>query len=1424
MKHMMNKHKWRTTKPKQGGGKMFGQLNKKAWSGVILLVVIGVFVFSGIANAGVVSAYELRTQAAAKKAEMPEEIKEALKPEVKEPQFHIPVQPSSNFASGYEPVNPEYIEEGMEFRAAVMTSVLLTESGLRGEALDKIEYKGKMTKVSDIIDGMAKDIYAEEAKLADLILAVMVSEGFGRDKVAESLKAKDAIFPDELLGEVDAIKTAIDAGLPTYLSKSGKTYKIKYAIIDVVEGTKRTKDNVYGKKLHELPGYESGGTSIILTGNDKLLGCCPDVYGHLVLFKAAKGQEVTALDPEEIAKDPAKVESFLTRIMATMGQGVTFNDLEIVIMDRPRETQILAELKRLQGVNKGLEISQIKDGTVVPCLLAALGRKTGKQIVFMSVGGLPEVSFSTSIAALFKDEGAVAFFRKYSENVAKNRNAKDAFKMINKIDLNAEEIKELGNKNPVEYLNKLTEIARKRTTGSLEGKDIWDEIAKSELTETEKQELGNITPKDYLDKVAGIMGKRTGLPFDGKDAVNMDRRYDYSDEELVDMGLDPKDPNAVAEAGKLMTFKEVQGANNIEADVAFITHNGFFKKNGVEKTADNIHKVTVLRIASINGKPAAWPVEKVIDSTKDESENFNSSPVLSDKPLVSFADTKAVKDALKGIVKFTLGGVKVVDQKQLRDHLIDNLVYDATYNPNKEVVELCRNLIRDIAAAQGAVATLYLNPFYQEMLNKKEPFTLATMNIRGTAYNTSQAMFLSAKANKVGFVIPEIAGKPGEGRKDSEIGYSDQAPKEFVTSILAAAIKTGYDRPVFFQGDHFQVNASLYKKDPAKAMVEIKALIREGIEGGFLQIDLDMSTAVDWEKTTAEEKQVLNHKLTAELSAYVRQLERELGLDQRGIVVNLGGEIGEIGKDQVAKGLGGNSNAKELRAYWKGYIRDLVKFGHEAGYMILPISKCAVNIGTKHGGIRNPQGQLKDAALDLNALAECSKCATEELPQLTLDTLDELNRESPELFSRVSLQEYKDFYRNYRLVMVVHGFSTVDRRCYQIVAGKGVPEGFEVDPKLGTPESIEILKQHPAREAHLATSIQDRIILVVSELAKKPQYAYLRPKLAELREWVLKNSPKPDPAKGQTEDGIYVDNRKKAWKPFKNWFWNLPDDVRQAIVEGLVPEFSSMFTSLQLNDTENFIPELKKLAAAQYAATTAKKLKIEQSLLENGMAAETKIDTAKKGDYLDEFINNTEAEVALGTELKKDRALIISADYIKESGMKSISRIANLRDTQLIIAGKDADRIIEVLGLYGVNKKDVMTAENTNKALEVTKNLGIEASKIAILLTPAEEKAASLPEEIAGVISANGLVPAEELAMAIYALHKTDANEQALTSLHEKVAKDVITAETKQDLSKMLLDLEEGSVKFSDNMNLAENVSQDIAQAKQADQQLKDAI
>lgn len=303
-------------------------------------------------------------------------------------------------------------------------------------------------------------------------------------------------------------------------------------------------------------------------------------------------------------------------------------------------------------------------------------------------------------------------------------------------------------------------------------------------------------------------------------------------------------------------------------------------------------------------------------------------------------------DSLKNIISIAADGVRINDINALRAKM-DELIYSAVFAENDETKKELLILTKEIAKAAGAVPSS-IQGLYEELGRNYSGFTVPAMNIRGLTYDIARAIFRKAIEKNAGAFIFEIAR--------SEIGYTKQRPVEYAAVILSAAVREGYKGPVFIQGDHFQLVRKNYLADPAPETNYVKGLIKEAVEAEFYNIDIDSSTLVDLEKPEIKEQQRPNFEKTAELGAFIREIQ------PGGIDVSVGGEIGEIG--------GKNSTPEELRAYLDGFKET---FNSGKG-----LSKLSVQTGTSHGGVVLPDGTLAKVKIDFDTLKMLSEMARKE--------------------------------------------------------------------------------------------------------------------------------------------------------------------------------------------------------------------------------------------------------------------------------------------------------------------------------------------------------------------------------------------------------------------------------------------------------------
>jgi fructose/tagatose bisphosphate aldolase len=290
------------------------------------------------------------------------------------------------------------------------------------------------------------------------------------------------------------------------------------------------------------------------------------------------------------------------------------------------------------------------------------------------------------------------------------------------------------------------------------------------------------------------------------------------------------------------------------------------------------------------------------------------------------------------------------ESKKVKDNFnIDSLIEQAVFGADPGKREETRRLINKTAAGKGAFPASIQELYEAAGKGRYHGITVPAINIRMITYDVARAVFRAAMKDNVGAFSFEIAR--------SEIGYTQQSPSEYAACVLAAALKEGFRGPVFIQGDHYQVNRAKYHENPAPELEAIKKLIKDSIEAGFYNIDIDASTVVDISREDLAEQQEKNSQITAEMTRFIR------GIEPKGITVSVGGEIGEIGK--------GNSTVADLRAFMDGYLRLLPKG-------VKGISKISVQTGTSHGGVVLPDGSIAKVKIAFDTLGELSKLARAE--------------------------------------------------------------------------------------------------------------------------------------------------------------------------------------------------------------------------------------------------------------------------------------------------------------------------------------------------------------------------------------------------------------------------------------------------------------
>lgn len=314
---------------------------------------------------------------------------------------------------------------------------------------------------------------------------------------------------------------------------------------------------------------------------------------------------------------------------------------------------------------------------------------------------------------------------------------------------------------------------------------------------------------------------------------------------------------------------------------------------------------------------------------------------------VLYSNVKDLLETTKDVLSVSSEGVKVTDEQKLKDKVIYELTCNLCLNENQDVKDVSRWVIWETAAELGIYSASIQGLYEAKGKEEYSKITVPAVNIRGITFDVARALLRTADKLKAPAFLFEIA--------KSEIGYTFQRPAEYTAICLAAAIKEGHRGPIFVQGDHFQIKAKSFNENPEKEIENLKALIKEAIDGGFYNIDIDSSTVVDLSQDTIDKQQFNNYDICAKLTAYIREIQPE------GVMVSVGGEIGEVG--------GKNTTVEEFRAFMEGFNKELNQLGSD----LTGISKISVQTGTSHGGNVLPDGSIAEVALDFDVLEKISE-------------------------------------------------------------------------------------------------------------------------------------------------------------------------------------------------------------------------------------------------------------------------------------------------------------------------------------------------------------------------------------------------------------------------------------------------------------------
>jgi fructose/tagatose bisphosphate aldolase len=316
-------------------------------------------------------------------------------------------------------------------------------------------------------------------------------------------------------------------------------------------------------------------------------------------------------------------------------------------------------------------------------------------------------------------------------------------------------------------------------------------------------------------------------------------------------------------------------------------------------------------------------------------------------------NTRSIPELLtrhKAIFELSNGeSIVLKNPQKFVSQTLDLLVGNAILGETEEVRSAARWIIRRAGLELGVVPSSLEGLYAARGRKECKGFTVPAINIRGLSYDVARAVFRAALRLKAGAFVFELTR--------TESNYTDQRPAEYAAVIVAAALREGFEGPVFIQGDHYKVNANKFAKDPESELAAVRDFCQESVAAGYYNIDIDASTLVDLSQPGVREQQRANFEATASLAAYLRSIEPP------GITLSLGGAIGEIGKQ--------NSTPEELTSFVDGFMETLTRRSrYKKG-----LAKISVQTGTKDGGVVLSDGSIAQVAIDFDTLRSLSGLA-----------------------------------------------------------------------------------------------------------------------------------------------------------------------------------------------------------------------------------------------------------------------------------------------------------------------------------------------------------------------------------------------------------------------------------------------------------------
>lgn len=415
--------------------------------------------------------------------------------------------------------------------------------------------------------------------------------------------------------DVTTHATSLTAAILTKEGWRGNAKGLDKNFLEQKEEISRIKDESDGlaKKIYER---------VIKENNIILMTRASEGFGRDEVLESFKANEV--IMPDEIIDETDNIKHAIDKgekiYKAKNGQKYIIENAVIDVIENTNAFVTNVEDKKLEE----LDFSESGASSIIV---------TGDGI--RSIGNIPDY-YADSILTTVKKENVQDFT---SSPLDPETTAKDPEKQLNilkriaesnDLEINDLEVVLMDRRREQERLSSLKKIQKKYP--GLEITTIKDGTVAHGILATLGKNNGKhkimmtvgAAPEGFynlaiasLFKNEGAIGslriysKNVNKTKEGEKAENLERRYDFDEEEKENIrNLRPKHAEEIIKGKKLFTQNGING--DINASFSFITNNGVFGIKGVQELPQNFYEVTILRISKVEGKPCAWFERKVI--------------------------------------------------------------------------------------------------------------------------------------------------------------------------------------------------------------------------------------------------------------------------------------------------------------------------------------------------------------------------------------------------------------------------------------------------------------------------------------------------------------------------------------------------------------------------------------------------------------------------------------------------------------------------------------------------------------------------------------------------------------------------------------------------------------------------------------------